>query len=96
MADIVARGRTPILAGGTGLYFRALLQGLSPMPEADPAMREALSAEAVERGWVALHAELAKVDPAAARIHATDPQRIQRALEVYRLTGIPITEWQRR
>jgi tRNA dimethylallyltransferase len=97
VADIVARGRTPILAGGTGLYFRALLQGLSPMPEADPATREALSAEAAERGWAALHAELAKVDPAAAaRIHTTDPQRIQRALEVYRLTGTPITEWQRR
>ncbi|HCT28815.1 MAG TPA: tRNA (adenosine(37)-N6)-dimethylallyltransferase MiaA, partial [Stenotrophomonas sp.] len=97
VADIVARGKMPILAGGTGLYFRALLQGLSPMPEADPATREALSAEAAERGWAALHAELAKVDPAAAaRIHATDPQRIQRALEVYRLTGTPITEWQRR
>lgn len=97
MADIVGRGKTPILAGGTGLYFRALLQGLSPMPEADPAMREVLSAEAAERGWAALHAELAKVDPAAAaRIHATDPQRIQRALEVYRLTGTPISEWQRR
>ncbi|KAG1461394.1 hypothetical protein G6F57_014149 [Rhizopus arrhizus] len=97
VADIVGRGKTPILAGGTGLYFRALLQGLSPMPEADPAMREVLSAEAAERGWAALHAELAKVDPAAAaRIHATDPQRIQRALEVYRLTGTPISEWQRR
>lgn len=67
------------------------------MPEADPVMREALSTEAAERGWAALHAELAKVDPAAAaRIHATDPQRIQRALEVYRLTGTPISEWQRR
>ncbi|UXB33658.1 tRNA (adenosine(37)-N6)-dimethylallyltransferase MiaA [Stenotrophomonas maltophilia] len=97
VADIVARGKMPILAGGTGLYFRALLQGLSPMPEADPVMREALSTEAAERGWAALHAELAEVDPAAAaRIHATDPQRIQRALEVYRLTGTPITEWQRR
>ncbi len=66
VADIVARGKTPILAGGTGLYFRALLQGLSPMPEADPAMREVLGAEAAERGWAALHAELAQVDPAAA------------------------------
>ncbi|QBR44003.1 tRNA (adenosine(37)-N6)-dimethylallyltransferase MiaA [Stenotrophomonas indicatrix] len=97
VADIVARGKTPILAGGTGLYFRALLQGLSPMPEADPAMRAVLSADAAERGWAVLHAELAAVDPAAAaRIHATDPQRIQRALEVYRLTGTPISEWQRR
>jgi len=96
VADIVARGRMPILAGGTGLYYRALLEGLSPMPEADPGMREALAAEAAERGWAALHNELAAVDPAAAaRIHATDPQRIQRALEVYRLTGTPITELQR-
>ena len=94
--DIVARGRLPILAGGTGLYFRALLQGLSPMPEADPVMRAQLEAEAGERGWAAMHAELAQVDAiAAARIHATDPQRIQRALEVYRLSGRPISEWQR-
>ncbi|WP_282274628.1 tRNA (adenosine(37)-N6)-dimethylallyltransferase MiaA [Stenotrophomonas sp. PS02297] len=93
--DIVARGRLPILAGGTGLYFRALLQGLSPMPEADPAVRAAIGAEAEALGWPALHAQLAQVDPAAAgRIHATDPQRIQRALEVYRLTGKPISHWQ--
>lgn len=93
--DIVARGRLPILAGGTGLYFRALLQGLSPMPEADPAIRAAISAEAEAVGWPALHVQLAQVDPAAAaRIHATDPQRIQRALEVYRLTGKPISHWQ--
>lgn len=94
--DILARGRLPILAGGTGLYFRALLQGLSPMPEADPAMRAQLAAEAGERGWAAMHAELARIDPiAAARIRATDPQRIQRALEVYRLSGRTISEWQR-
>jgi tRNA dimethylallyltransferase len=93
---IIARGRLPILAGGTGLYFRALLQGLSPMPEADPATRAQLEAEARERGWAAMHAELARVDPeAAARIHATDPQRIQRALEVHRLSGRPISAWQR-
>ncbi|MBN8769838.1 MAG: tRNA (adenosine(37)-N6)-dimethylallyltransferase MiaA [Stenotrophomonas nitritireducens] len=93
--DIVARGRLPILAGGTGLYFRALLQGLSPMPEADPAVRAAIGAEAEALGWPALHAQLAQVDPSAAgRIHATDPQRIQRALEVYRLTGKPISHWQ--
>nr|WP_295374469.1 tRNA (adenosine(37)-N6)-dimethylallyltransferase MiaA [Pseudoxanthomonas sp.] len=96
LADIAARGRLPILAGGTGLYFRALLEGLAPMPEADPDTRAALAAEAAERGWPALHAELARVDPAAAaRIHATDPQRIQRALEVYRLSGKPISQWQR-
>jgi tRNA dimethylallyltransferase len=93
--DILARGKIPILTGGTGLYFRALLQGMSPMPEADPAMRARLAAEAAQRGWPALHAELAAVDPIAARrIHATDPQRIQRALEVFRLTGKPISYWQ--
>jgi len=93
--DIVARGRLPILAGGTGLYFRALLQGLSPMPEADPALRAQIAADADALGWPALHAQLARVDPAGARrIHATDPQRIQRALEVYRLTGKPISHWQ--
>jgi tRNA dimethylallyltransferase len=93
---IVARGRLPILAGGTGLYFHALLDGLADMPEADAAVRAAITAEADARGWVALHAELAKVDPvAAARIHATDAQRIQRALEVHRLSGKPISAWQR-
>ena len=94
--DIVARGRLPILAGGTGLYFRALLRGLSPMPEADVAVRATIDVEARERGWPALHAELARVDPdAAKRIHATDAQRIQRALEVFRLSGRPISQWQR-
>ena len=93
---IVAKGKLPILAGGTGLYFRALLDGLAEMPDADEAMRAAIAAEADERGWAALHAELAQVDPAAAaRIHATDAQRIQRALEVYRLSGKPISVWQR-
>ncbi|MEG3050848.1 MAG: tRNA (adenosine(37)-N6)-dimethylallyltransferase MiaA [Thermomonas sp.] len=93
---IVARGRLPILAGGTGLYFRALIEGLSDMPEADDAMRARINAEAEERGWAALHADLAIVDPdAAARIHATDAQRIQRALEVHRLSGRPISSWQR-
>lgn len=94
--DIVARGRLPILAGGTGLYFRALLEGLSPMPEADPALRADIATQAQVRGWPALHAELQGLDPAAAaRIKPTDPQRIQRALEVWRLTGKPISEWQR-
>jgi tRNA dimethylallyltransferase len=93
---ILARGRLPILAGGTGLYFRALLQGLSPMPEADAGTRAAIETEARQRGWPNLHAELAEVDPAAAaRIHATDAQRIQRALEVFRLSGRPISQWQR-
>lgn len=93
---IVARGRLPILAGGTGLYFRALLDGLSDMPEADETMRAAIADEARVHGWASLHAALARVDPAAAaRIHATDAQRIQRALEVYRLSGRTISDWQR-
>ena len=93
---IVARGKLPILAGGTGLYFHALLDGLSDMPQADDAVRVQLAAEASARGWAALHAELAGIDPeAGARIHATDAQRIQRALEVYRLSGRTITDWQR-
>ncbi len=94
--DILARGKLPILAGGTGLYFHALLRGLSPMPEADPAMRQAIAAEAEARGWAAMHAQLAQVDPAAAaKIRPSDPQRIQRALEVFRLSGRPISDWQR-
>lgn len=93
---IVERGKLPILAGGTGLYFRALLEGLSEMPEADGAVRAQIAGEAAERGWPALHTELAQVDPQAAqRIHATDPQRIQRALEVYRISGRCISNWQR-
>ena len=96
VAAILARGKLPILAGGTGLYFRALLHGLADMPEADEGMRADIASEAAERGWAALHAQLATVDPeAAARIHATDAQRIQRALEVYRLSGKPISAWQR-
>ncbi|MBB1472500.1 tRNA (adenosine(37)-N6)-dimethylallyltransferase MiaA [Luteimonas sp. MC1782] len=95
VADIVARGRLPILAGGTGLYFRALLDGLAPMPAADPEVRAALTADAAARGWPALHAELAVVDPAAAaRIGHNDPQRIQRALEVWRTSGRAISDWQ--
>ena len=97
MDALAARGRVPILAGGTGLYFHALLHGLSAMPEADPDLRAQLMDEATLRGWDALHAELATHDPAAgARIHPNDPQRIVRALEVWRLTGIPISQWQSR
>lgn len=95
MQAVAARGRVPILAGGTGLYFRALLQGLSAMPPADPEVRAALVAEAAASGWAALHRELAGCDPAAAaRIHPNDPQRLVRALEVWRLTGVPISQWQ--
>ncbi len=94
MAAIRAHGRIPLLVGGTMLYFRALEQGLSPLPSADPALRRRLAAEAEEGGWPRLHARLAEVDPvAAARIRPTDPQRIQRALEVYELTGEPLSHW---
>ena len=93
--SIVSRDRLPVLAGGTGLYFQALFGGLAPMPAADAAIRVELQAQADQVGWPALHARLAQIDPiAAARIHPTDPQRIQRALEVYRLTGRPISHWQ--
>ncbi len=97
MDALAAAGKVPILAGGTGLYFHALLHGLSAMPEADPELRARLIDEARSRGWEALHQELAGHDPAAAaRIHRNDPQRIVRALEVWRLTGVPISEWQSR
>lgn len=96
VAGIVARGALPILAGGTSLYAQALFSGLAPMPSADADVRAMIAADAERRGWPALHAELANVDPeAAARIHASDPQRIQRALEVFRLSGKPISQWQR-
>ena len=92
MADIVARGRVPLLVGGTMLYFRALLRGLDDLPRADPALRKALEAEAKARGWPALHAELAAVDPVtAARLAPNDSQRIGRALEIFRLTGTPMS-----
>jgi len=95
MRDIVRAGRIPLLVGGTMLYFRALTQGLSTLPAADDAIRTQLEAEAAARGWDALHARLAGVDPrAAARIHPNDPQRIQRALEVYEITGVPMSELQ--
>lgn len=94
--DIARRGKLPILAGGTGLYFHALLHGLSDMPEADAETRARIETEAGERGWAAMHAELQGIDPeAAARIHATDAQRIQRALEVFRLSGRTISHWRR-
>ncbi|HKK13813.1 MAG TPA: tRNA (adenosine(37)-N6)-dimethylallyltransferase MiaA [Gammaproteobacteria bacterium] len=94
MELIRAAGRLPVLVGGTMLYFRALEQGLSQLPSADPRVREALDEEARKVGWAALHARLARVDPqAAGRIHPNDPQRIQRALEVHQITGRPLTEW---
>jgi tRNA dimethylallyltransferase len=96
IADIRARGRVPLLVGGTMLYFNALLRGLAPLPRADAALRARLDARGAAEGWPALHAELAVVDPeAAARIHPNDPQRIQRALEVWYTSGRPISAWQR-
>ncbi len=94
MGEITARGRVPLLAGGTMLYFKALREGLADLPQADAAMRALIDAEAVERGWPALHAELAQSDPAtAARLQPTDAQRIQRAIEVTRLTGRTLGEF---
>ena len=94
--DIHARGHVPLLVGGTMLYFNALLRGIAPLPVANPAIRAAIDARAAALGWPALHAELGRVDPqAAARIHPNDPQRIQRALEVYEASGRPISDWQR-
>ncbi|HWW20110.1 MAG TPA: tRNA (adenosine(37)-N6)-dimethylallyltransferase MiaA [Steroidobacteraceae bacterium] len=94
---IHGRGRVPLLVGGTMLYLRALHDGLATLPAASSPMRQTIDAEAVRCGWPAMHAELERVDPeAAAHIASHDAQRIQRALEVYRLTGIPISAWQRR
>lgn len=91
--DIRARGKLPLLVGGTMLYFRALRRGLADMPQADPAVRAAIDAEAAQRGWPALHAELATLDPQSARrIQPNDAQRIQRAIEVHRLTGKTLSE----
>ena len=91
--EIHARGRVPLLVGGTMLYLRALFYGLAPLPRASAELREAIDERAAREGWPALHAELARLDPAAAaRIHPNDPQRIQRALEVCYVTGRPISE----
>jgi tRNA dimethylallyltransferase len=95
IADIRARGRVPLLVGGTMLYFRALREGLSDLPPANAAVRARLDTRAADDGWPALHAELARLDPAtAARLDPTDSQRIQRALEVYELSGRPMSALQ--
>jgi tRNA dimethylallyltransferase len=97
MQDIWRRGRQPLLVGGTMLYFHALSHGIADLPAADHEVRAGIELQAATSGWTALHRELERVDPAAAaRIHVNDPQRIQRALEVYRLTGETITRLQQK
>ncbi len=95
MEEIFAAGQTPLLAGGTMMYFRALTQGIAALPSADEKTRRQIDAQAEKTGWPALHAELARIDPIlAAKLSPNDSQRIQRALEVYRLSGTPLSEWQ--
>ena len=92
MQDISARGKIPLLVGGTMLYFRALRFGLSDLPQADPGVRSELEQRAARVGWPALHAELAQLDPETAeRLNPNDSQRIQRALEIYQITGTPMS-----
>lgn len=93
MADITARGKIPLLVGGTMLYFKALREGLSPLPQADAALREQLDAEIAQHGIEHLHAKLAQVDAeTAARLHSTDTQRVQRAMEIFLVSGKPMSE----
>ncbi|MDA1064145.1 MAG: tRNA (adenosine(37)-N6)-dimethylallyltransferase MiaA [Proteobacteria bacterium] len=95
MASIFAAGRWPLLVGGTMLYFRALTRGLAKLPQGDADVRAAIDADALERGWPVVHARLREVDPAAAkRINPNDSQRIQRALEVFEISGRSLTDWQ--
>jgi tRNA dimethylallyltransferase len=97
VAEIRGRGRLPVLVGGTMLYFKALRDGLDALPEADATVRAVLDAEAAARGWPAMHAELASIDPVTAkRLAPADAQRIQRALEVYRISGRPLSHWHQR
>ncbi len=92
--DIYQRGKTPILVGGTMLYFKGLLEGLSPMPSANEKVRSEIEREASEKGWPHIHAELEKVDPdSAAKIHPNHSQRLSRALEVYRISGKPMSSF---
>lgn len=93
IAKIHSEGKIPLLVGGTMLYFKALLQGLSPLPAANPEIRAQIEKESQEKGWQALHNELKQIDPVSAeRIHPNDPQRLSRALEVYRISGKSLTE----
>ncbi len=93
MAEITARGRIPLLVGGTMLYFKALTEGLAAMPSADPVVRARLEQQAASEGWAALHAQLQRIDPVSAlRIHPNDPQRLLRALEVWHISGQTMTQ----
>lgn len=95
VGEILTRGKVPLIVGGTMLYYRALVGGLDVLPQADPEVRAAINAEARSRGWPALHAELERIDPRSARrIPPGDTQRIQRALEVFRITGRPLSALQ--
>ncbi|AEV60600.1 tRNA (adenosine(37)-N6)-dimethylallyltransferase MiaA [Pseudomonas ogarae] len=97
MAEITARGKIPLLVGGTMLYYKALVEGLADMPAADPQVRAQIEEEAARLGWQALHEQLAVIDPeSAARIHPNDPQRLSRALEVYRVSGQSMTALRQR
>ena len=94
MADIISKGRIPLLVGGTMMYFKALDQGLATLPSADPDVRQRLLDEAEEKGWDFMHQKLAEIDPVSAkRIHPNDPQRLQRALEVYEISGRTLTDF---
>lgn len=93
--SVLAAGRVPLLVGGTMMYFRSLIHGIANLPQADAAIRAAIDDEAAARGWPVMHQQLAEIDPvAAARINANDSQRIQRALEVHRISGKTLTDWQ--
>ncbi|HBU50710.1 MAG TPA: tRNA (adenosine(37)-N6)-dimethylallyltransferase MiaA, partial [Alteromonas australica] len=95
IGDILSRGKVPILAGGTMMYFNALINGISPLPKSDEKVRDEITQQAQRLGWSKLHDELRGVDPISGeRIHPNDPQRITRALEVYRSTGKTLTHWQ--
>ena len=97
MTEITAAGKIPLLVGGTMLYFKVLMEGIGDLPAADEAIREQINADAAQHGWPYVHAQLMEVDPVSAeRIHSGDPQRLQRALEVYRITGITMTQWRQR
>jgi tRNA dimethylallyltransferase len=95
ISDIHSRNKVPVLAGGTMMYFNALINGISPLPKSDENIRSEINAQAKSKGWQALHQELCRVDPVSGeRIHPNDPQRLTRALEVFRSSGRTLTEWQ--